>query len=208
MRIDWPLKRVLDVAVGSLLLLLALPLFAAAPSPSASPPPADPLPPDPIGRDRRPFTLWKLRTMAVDAEAESGRCSPQPGDPRLTPIGASLRRFRSTSCRSSQRPPGHDEPVGPRPERPGSSSAHLRTYRAMPSVSPSPRASPASPRSTAIITRARKQAALRAAYMRTGASGSTSRSCCARSRSSSPRGESERRHSEIAMTLTRTLTVE
>src|SRR5262249_52588463 len=47
-----------------------------------------------IGRDRRPFTLWKLRTMREGAEASGDEVLAQEGDPRLTPAGAFLRRTR------------------------------------------------------------------------------------------------------------------
>jgi exopolysaccharide biosynthesis polyprenyl glycosylphosphotransferase len=56
-----------------------------------------------IGRDGRPFTLWKFRTMVVDAEArriELEHLSDGPGllfkvkeDPRVTRAGRTLRRF-------------------------------------------------------------------------------------------------------------------
>ena len=46
-----------------------------------------------IGRGGRPFALWKFRTMVIDAE----RLGPQltaAGDPRVTRVGAWLRRTK------------------------------------------------------------------------------------------------------------------
>jgi lipopolysaccharide/colanic/teichoic acid biosynthesis glycosyltransferase len=41
-----------------------------------------------VGRDGRPFTMFKFRTMRTDA----GDAWARPGDDRLTPVGAFLRR--------------------------------------------------------------------------------------------------------------------
>ena len=41
----------------------------------------------------RPYRIWKLRTMSVDAEAKGIRWSGK-SDSRVTPIGEFLRRTR------------------------------------------------------------------------------------------------------------------
>ncbi|HET7476584.1 MAG TPA: exopolysaccharide biosynthesis polyprenyl glycosylphosphotransferase [Dermatophilaceae bacterium] len=56
-----------------------------------------------LGQGGRPFTIWKLRTMGVDAEAEragilhlnehDGLVFKVRRDPRITPIGRLLRRY-------------------------------------------------------------------------------------------------------------------
>src|SRR3954468_8198109 len=70
-----------------------------------------------IGRDRRPFTLWKLRTMRVDAEAQGDEVLAQEGDPRLTPLGAFLRRTRLDEIpQLGNVLAGSMSLVGPRPE--------------------------------------------------------------------------------------------
>src|SRR5262249_48916626 len=56
-----------------------------------------------IGKDGQPFTLWKFRTMVVDADswkAQLMRCNDGNGtlfkmrrDPRVTRVGAKLRRW-------------------------------------------------------------------------------------------------------------------
>jgi exopolysaccharide biosynthesis polyprenyl glycosylphosphotransferase len=127
-RINWPLKRLLDLVAGSLLLLGALPAFAACALAVRLTSPGPILYRQlRIGRDQRPFTLWKLRTMRTDAEAESGEVLAQPGDPRLTPCGAILR-----SSRLDEIPQllnvmqGTMSLVGPRPERPGFVQRYLK----------------------------------------------------------------------------------
>lgn len=72
-----------------------------------------------VGRDGRPFELWKLRTMRKGAEIETGAVLASPGDPRMTGIGRALR-----SARVDEIPQlwnvlcGDMSLVGPRPERP------------------------------------------------------------------------------------------
>ncbi len=67
----------------------------------------------------RPFTIWKFRTMRVDAEAGGNAVWASAKDHRLTPIGGFLR-----SCRADELPQlfnvlrGEMNLVGPRPERP------------------------------------------------------------------------------------------
>jgi exopolysaccharide biosynthesis polyprenyl glycosylphosphotransferase len=127
-RISRPLKRLLDLAAGALLLLLALPVLAlcAAAVQLTSPGPVL-YRQVRVGRGQRPFTLWKLRTMRVDAEAESGEVLAQPDDPRLTPIGALLRRFRLDEIPQLVNVlQGAMSLVGPRPERPGFVQRYLR----------------------------------------------------------------------------------
>lgn len=121
-RVNWPLKRLLDLVVGSLLLLVALPLLGACALAVRLTSPGPVLYRQTrVGRGRRPFTLWKLRTMRVDAESgESGEVLAQPGDPRLTPIGAFLRRYRLDEIPQLWNVlQGSMSLVGPRPERPG-----------------------------------------------------------------------------------------
>jgi hypothetical protein len=65
------------------------------------------------------FTMYKFRTMRVDAEAGTGAVWAQKKDPRVTPIGGLLRK-----CRLDELPQlynvlkGDMNIVGPRPERP------------------------------------------------------------------------------------------
>ena len=65
------------------------------------------------------FTMFKFRTMRVDAESGTGAVWAQKKDPRVTPIGGFLRK-----CRLDELPQlinvlkGDMNIVGPRPERP------------------------------------------------------------------------------------------
>jgi lipopolysaccharide/colanic/teichoic acid biosynthesis glycosyltransferase len=46
-----------------------------------------------IGKDGEPFELYKLRTMVAGAEHIGARLAVNEGDPRITRVGAFLRRF-------------------------------------------------------------------------------------------------------------------
>ncbi len=120
-RINWPLKRLLDLSVGSLLLLAAaLPMAVCALAVKATSPGGILYRQTRVGRGQKPFTLNKFRTMRRDAEADSGEVLAQPEDPRLTPIGAFLRRFRLDELPQLFNVlQGTMSLVGPRPERPG-----------------------------------------------------------------------------------------
>jgi exopolysaccharide biosynthesis polyprenyl glycosylphosphotransferase len=127
-RINWPLKRLLDLVGGALLLVLSLPVLAACAIAVRATSPGPVLYRQTrMGRGQRPFTLLKLRTMQVDAEAESGEVLAQPGDPRLTQIGAFLRRFRLDEIPQLLNVlQGTMSLVGPRPERPGFVQRYLQ----------------------------------------------------------------------------------
>ncbi|HYU33539.1 MAG TPA: sugar transferase [Thermoanaerobaculia bacterium] len=120
-RINRPLKRLLDLGAGSLLLLLSLPVLGLTALAVKLTSPGPVLYRQVrVGRAQRRFTLLKLRTMKMDAEAEAVEVLAQPGDPRLTPIGALLRRFRLDEIPQLWNVlEGSMSLVGPRPERPG-----------------------------------------------------------------------------------------
>lgn len=70
------------------------------------------------GRFERPFRIWKLRTMVVDAE-KGGAQWATPGDARITPIGKFLRKTRLDELPQLWNILSGDMSiVGPRPERP------------------------------------------------------------------------------------------
>jgi lipopolysaccharide/colanic/teichoic acid biosynthesis glycosyltransferase len=46
-----------------------------------------------VGKDGRPFELWKLRTMVPGAEAMGAGIYVLEGDPRITRVGSFLRRL-------------------------------------------------------------------------------------------------------------------
>jgi sugar transferase (PEP-CTERM system associated) len=72
-----------------------------------------------VGKDGRLFTIYKFRSMRVDAEALTGAVWARVGDPRVTPIGRFLRRTRLDELPQLWNVMrGHMSFVGPRPERP------------------------------------------------------------------------------------------
>ncbi|MEO8448709.1 MAG: sugar transferase [Gemmatimonadota bacterium] len=67
----------------------------------------------------RPFTIYKFRTMRVDAERHTGPVWAAKHDPRVTPIGRWLRQFRLDELPQLLNViQGDMNIVGPRPERP------------------------------------------------------------------------------------------
>jgi len=72
-----------------------------------------------MGRDNQPFTLYKFRSMKVDAEAETGAVWAARDDPRVTPVGRIIRQFRFDELPQLFNVlRGEMSIVGPRPERP------------------------------------------------------------------------------------------
>jgi UDP-GalNAc:undecaprenyl-phosphate GalNAc-1-phosphate transferase len=70
------------------------------------------------GKSNRPFTLYKLRTMYSDSETLGPRFA-EPHDPRATPIGRWLRRFKLDELPQFLNVLiGNMSLIGPRPERP------------------------------------------------------------------------------------------
>jgi len=84
------------------------------------------VPADPNQNQRRerdvgglPFTIYKFRTMRVDAEHQSGAVWAQQADPRVTSIGRLLRQYRLDELPQLLNVlRGEMNIVGPRPERP------------------------------------------------------------------------------------------
>ena len=67
----------------------------------------------------RLFTIYKFRTMRVDAEHHSGAVWAQQSDPRVTPVGRLLRQYRLDELPQLVNVlKGDMNIVGPRPERP------------------------------------------------------------------------------------------
>lgn len=67
----------------------------------------------------RVFTIWKFRTMMVDAEQATGVVWAAKDDPRVTRIGRTLRRYRLDELPQLWNVLAGDmNLVGPRPERP------------------------------------------------------------------------------------------
>lgn len=72
-----------------------------------------------VGLSGRVFTLYKFRSMYVDAEARTGAVWAKIDDPRITPVGRWLRRLRLDELPQFWNVVRGDMAiVGPRPERP------------------------------------------------------------------------------------------
>ncbi len=112
-------KRTFDIVVASLALVVAAPILAAAAALVR-------ITGGPIiyrqvriGEAGRPFTMYKLRTMRVDAEACGAAVWAVAEDPRTTSIGRLLRRSRIDELPQLWNVlKGEMSIVGPRPERP------------------------------------------------------------------------------------------
>jgi len=113
-------KRVFDLLVSSVLLVCAAPVLAIA----AVLIKLDSRGPvfywqERVGRGGRIFRLYKLRTMHQDAEKASGPVWAAHRDPRITRLGAVLRKTRLDELPQAFAVfRGHMSFVGPRPERP------------------------------------------------------------------------------------------
>jgi len=119
------MKRVMDVVLSSLLLILTLPLlpFIITAIKVSSPGPVFftqmriglcmPL-------KTHIFMMVKFRTMVVDAEKKSGAVWASKNDQRITPIGVFLRKTRLDELPQLLNVlVGDMSLIGPRPERPG-----------------------------------------------------------------------------------------
>jgi lipopolysaccharide/colanic/teichoic acid biosynthesis glycosyltransferase len=113
-------KRVFDLAISAVLLLLASPLLLAL----AVLIKLDSKGPvfysqERTGRGGKPYRVRKLRTMLRDAERHSGPVWASQQDPRVTRVGAFLRRTRLDEIPQVFAVLRGDMSfVGPRPERP------------------------------------------------------------------------------------------
>ena len=117
--IDRFLKRILDLAVSSVLLLAFVPFLLAA-AVAIKLDDAGPVlyAQERVTRNGRIFRIYKLRTMRVDAE-QQGAVWAASGDNRVTRVGAYLRRTRIDEMPQLFNVfRGDMSLVGPRPERP------------------------------------------------------------------------------------------
>jgi sugar transferase (PEP-CTERM system associated) len=113
-------KRVADVAVAAVGLVLASPLLAlvAAAVRLTSPGPAL-YHQNRVGQHGRVFTVHKFRSMRQDAEAGTGAVWARTNDDRVTPVGRLIRKTRLDELPQLWNVLlGDMSFVGPRPERP------------------------------------------------------------------------------------------
>jgi lipopolysaccharide/colanic/teichoic acid biosynthesis glycosyltransferase len=87
-------SRALDVAIASVALVVTAPLLAVAMLAIRLESPGSPIYRQRrVGRHGEPFDLLKLRTMVAGAEHVGAGLAVNYGDPRITRVGALLRRF-------------------------------------------------------------------------------------------------------------------
>jgi sugar transferase (PEP-CTERM system associated) len=118
-RILWQ-KQIVSFLGSLVLLLMTLPLFPliALLIKLDSPGPVF-FRQDRVGKNGKPFTLWKFRSMRQDAERDTGPVWAKPGDDRTTCLGRYLRRTRLDELpQLISVLKGDMSLVGPRPERP------------------------------------------------------------------------------------------
>jgi Undecaprenyl-phosphate glucose phosphotransferase len=114
-------KRVLDVGLGSMILVLISPLFAAIALLIKWKGGRGPVfyRQERMSLDGKPFLMYKFRSMHNDAEVHTGPVWAQAEDPRRTEIGVWLRRYNLDELPQLFNVVlGDMSLVGPRPERP------------------------------------------------------------------------------------------
>jgi Undecaprenyl-phosphate glucose phosphotransferase len=112
-------KRIFDLILSALLLVVLSPLLAVlALLVTLSPGPIL-FEQERVGLDGKPFRMLKFRTMRADAEAQGGPQFAQAKDPRVTLVGGFLRRSSLDELPQLWNVfKGDMSLVGPRPERP------------------------------------------------------------------------------------------
>ena len=113
-------KRALEIILSALLLFLLSPLLLLiAAAVFVSSPGGAIYGQRRVGRHEHVFTLFKFRSMVAGAEADGAARWASPKDPRLTPVGAFLRRVHLDELPQLWNIlKGELSFVGPRPERP------------------------------------------------------------------------------------------
>lgn len=107
-------KRVFDVVFSTIALLLTLPMMALLCIGIGKKPLFKQ---ERIGQRGRPFTIYKLRSMRLDAEKDGPQLSSET-DARITPIGRFMRKYRIDELPQFYNVlKGDMSVVGPRPER-------------------------------------------------------------------------------------------
>jgi len=119
-RLDCWLKDVFDLTVSVLLLLVFAPvMLATAVAVRLDSPGPALFRQERVGKGGRPFGLLKFRSMRVDAETPGAPQWAQTNDPRVTRVGAFIRKVRIDEMPQLFNVLRRDMSiVGPRPERP------------------------------------------------------------------------------------------
>jgi lipopolysaccharide/colanic/teichoic acid biosynthesis glycosyltransferase len=87
-------KRLLDISLAAIGSALAAPLVAVLAAAIRIESPGRPIYTQTrVGKDGRPFSIYKLRTMVRGAEFTGAGLAIREGDDRITRVGAVLRRY-------------------------------------------------------------------------------------------------------------------
>lgn len=118
--LDQAVVRGLDILFGVLgLLVCAIPLLVIATAIKIDSPGTIFFRQARVGKGRKVFQIIKFRSMRQNAESVTGPCWATPNDPRLTAVGAFLRRTKLDELpQLFNILMGKMTFVGPRPERP------------------------------------------------------------------------------------------
>jgi lipopolysaccharide/colanic/teichoic acid biosynthesis glycosyltransferase len=130
-------KRAFDVVVSVIAIILLAPLLLAAALAVAL---QDGGPAfyrgERVGRGDRRFRILKFRTMVLDADRVGGSSTPDD-DPRVTPVGRWLRRYKLDELPQLWNVlVGDMSVVGPRPQVPWAVARYSPAERALLSVRP------------------------------------------------------------------------
>ncbi len=109
---QWPLALVMLIGFAPVMVLIAILIRITSPGPAIYRQTR-------LGRNGKPFTLYKFRSMHLDAEAKTGAVWAKPGDPRVTLLGKITRNLHLDELpQLFNVMRGEMALVGPRPERP------------------------------------------------------------------------------------------
>jgi lipopolysaccharide/colanic/teichoic acid biosynthesis glycosyltransferase len=131
-------KRALDLLLAGLALLLTgLPVLVAMAAIRLETPGHPIYRQRRVGRGERPFDVYKLRTMVHGAEHMGAGMAVDEGDPRITRVGALLRRFSLDEVPNLVNVlQGQMSIVGPRPTIPVQVAQYTRRQRGRLAVKP------------------------------------------------------------------------
>ncbi|MGH2852983.1 MAG: sugar transferase [Solirubrobacteraceae bacterium] len=132
------IRRAMDIAVSATLLVLASPVLAAAVVAIRLESPGSAIYRQRrIGKDGRPFEVIKLRTMVTGAERLGAGLAIDADDPRITRVGALLRRTSLDELPNLLNVlRGEMSLIGPRPTLPGQVATYTPRQRGRLAVRP------------------------------------------------------------------------
>jgi lipopolysaccharide/colanic/teichoic acid biosynthesis glycosyltransferase len=132
------IRRAVDIAVSATLLAIASPVLAAAVVAIRLESPGSAIYRQRrIGKDGRPFEVIKLRTMVTGAESIGAGLAIDADDPRITRVGALLRRTSLDELPNLLNVlRGEMSLIGPRPTLPGQVATYTPRQRGRLAVRP------------------------------------------------------------------------